>query len=184
MLNFSILECFADRNEPGYFVLGGKQKSAVSSLNLCTNVRGCISNQPGQLLLYNTCAMIILSSHQVALFNVFWFVCFQTITREYLTLPSLRSQEKNEPKSSQAHQTSTLLVLQNSSKKSSMVSADEINNPWRYSPGRCSVTGNIISSFTCSVKRCPRRACTWTKVRMYGSRMIGVGIKPSVMIHL
>lgn len=43
MFNFSVSECFEDRDEPVYFVLGGKKKSFVSSLNLCTNVRGCYS---------------------------------------------------------------------------------------------------------------------------------------------
>lgn len=62
-------------------------------------------------------------------------VCFQTVPREYLTLPSLKSQEKKEPKSSQVHQTSTFLNLQYSSKKSSMVSG-KIVHPWRCRPSR------------------------------------------------
>lgn len=110
-------------------------------------------------------------------------VCFQTFSREYLTLPSLKSQEKKEPKSSQVHQASTFLNLQSSSKKSSMVSSDSIINPWRCGPRPSSIMENNISPFT-SARRCPRRACTWTKVRIYGSRMMGVENKPWSMIHL
>ncbi|CAG13217.1 unnamed protein product, partial [Tetraodon nigroviridis] len=59
----------------------------------------------------------------------------QTVTREYVTLPALKSQEKNEPKSSQEHQASTLLKLQISSKKSSLVSSDESLEPPRSTSG-------------------------------------------------
>lgn len=170
-----ISECFEDRNEPIYFVLGGKNIPSGSSLNLCTNVRNYYSYHSGQILLYNTCTVVTLSLYRICIktdnnskdyYHIAFkwentyiyggFLCFQTFHREYLTLPSLKSQEKNEPPSSQGYQTSTLLDLQCSTKKSSMVSSDGIVNP-RPS----SIMENKICSFT-SARQCPRRACLWT----------------------